>query len=378
MYICIVSWKKAETCNIPYNNRINPLYAMNKNFDSTHEDMLTLLRASLQGVPATLEKAVDWHRLFLLARQHGVVTLLYDAILVLPASQQPQGDMALSWALSAERTREHYARQQKVLALLAERSLKAGLPMIIVKGMDLAQLYPVPDSRACGDIDVYFFERYEEGNALLGNAGATLEGKHSEVVVDGVMVENHLTFLDQIYHRQRLAEDYIRTTLPQATQDGMGIYHLTPMGNMVYLLMHTVGHLTAKYKMPLRNMLDWGLFLDAHRDSLDPHECQRVTRQIGMAPAFNLLTSLAAEFTGKDLSHYLLGPVRKQDRQRMWQLILEKDYLEHVPETLSFSSQLRLRIQRYRTRHWLYRYLPATRQERLSNTLRQQWHRMTR
>ena len=346
--------------------------------DNTMDVMLLLLKASLQGTEPCLDADADWQGLFALARQHGVVTLLYDAILRLPLQRQPQGDMALSWALSAERTRHHFAHQAEVLHSLAQRSREAALPMLMVKGMELARLYPVPDSRACGDIDVYFFDRYEEGNALLGAAGASLDGKHSEVAVDGVMVENHLTLLDQNYRSQRRAEQYIYATLPQATQDADGVYHLAPMGGMVYLLMHTVGHLTAKYKMPLRNVLDWGLYLDAHRAELSPDECRRVTRRLGMTDAFTMLTSLAAEFTGRDLDEYLVGRLRAGDRRRMRRLILEKAYLPHVPEDLTFLSQLRLRLRRYRERHWLYRYLPQSRWERIQNTFRQQWRKVTK
>lgn len=343
--------------------------------DNTTDVMLRLLRASLQGGQPDMHEAVDWQRLFTLARRHGVVTLLYDAVLRLPPERQPQGDMALSWALSAERTRHHYAHQAKVLHTLAQRAREAGLPMLLVKGMDLARLYPVPDSRACGDIDVYFFDRYAEGNALLGNAGAPLDGKHSEVEVDGVTVENHLTLLDQDYRSQRLAEQYIRSTLMQATQDEEGVYRLAPMGAMVYLLMHTVGHLTAKYKMPLRSVLDWGLFLNAYRDQLPPRECRRVMRRLGMLDAFAALTSLADEFTGCNLADYAVDRVDREDRSRLRELILKKDYLPHVPEELSFFGQLRLRLRRYRSRRWLYRYLPQNRMERWANTLRQQWRK---
>jgi len=344
--------------------------------NNTMDVMLLLLKASLQEAEPCLGQDADWQGLFALARQHGVVTLLYDAILRLPPERQPQGDMALSWALSAERTRHHFAHQAEVLQSLARRSKEAALPMLLVKGMELACLYPVPDSRACGDIDVYFFDRYEEGNALLGAAGAPLDGKHSEVAVDGVMVENHLTLLDQEYRSQRRAEQYIYATLPQATPDADGVYHLAPMGAMVYLLMHTVSHLTAKYKMPLRNVLDWGLFLDAHRAELSPAECRRVTRRLGMTDAFVMLTSLAEEFTGRDLSDYAVGALRAADRRRMRQLILEKAYLPHVPESLTFVGQLRLRLRRYHERHWLYRYLPQNRWERIQNTFRQQWRKV--
>lgn len=344
--------------------------------NNTMDVMFLLLKASLQEAEPCLEQDVDWLRLFGVARRHGVVTLLYDAILRLPPERRPQGDTALSWALSAERTRHHFAHQAEVLRTLAQRARAAGLPLLIVKGMDLAKLYPVPDSRACGDIDVYFFDRYDEGNALLGDAGARLDGKHAEVTVDGVTVENHLTLLDQAFRRQRRAEQYIVSTLPQATQDAEGVYHLAPTGAMVYLLMHTVSHLTGKYKMPLRNLLDWGLFLDAHRAELSPVECRRVVRRLGMTDAFDMLTALAGEFTGCCLDDYVAGRVRGKDLRRMRRLTVERDYLPHVPEELAFFEQLRLRLRRHRQRRWLYRYLPVTPAERMSNIFRQQWRKM--
>ena len=340
--------------------------------------MLALLRASLRQQPCeALPPQVDWHRLFLIARQHGVVTLLYDAIVRLPAQLQPQGDDAISWTLSAERTRQHFAQQTAVLQQLAEKANKADLPMLLVKGNDLARLYPVPDSRACGDIDLFFFDRYSDGNALLGNPDAPLDGKHSSHHVDGVEVENHLFFLDQNQVRQRRAERYIHSTLPQAWRDSMGVFHLSPLGNMVYLLMHTVCHLTAKYKLPLRNLLDWGLFLHAYRNELSPDQCRKVVRSIGMSNAFNLLTFLAGDLLDLDFSSYLYGKHWRKDTERMRALILHKAYLPHVEESLSFHNQLKQRIQRYRQRHWLYRYLPYTRHEQICNILAKQWHSWT-
>ena len=256
--------------------------------------------------------------------------------------------------------------QAEVLNTITAKADEEGLRWILIKGMSLARLYPVPSSRACGDIDICFPNNYEKGNVLLGNPNATMDGKHAEIVIDGVTIENHLHFLDDHFISQLRAERFIWKSIRTLPDDGF----LPPMANMVYLLMHTVCHLTAKYKLPLRNILDWGMFLKANQQHLDPTECHRLMRRIGMEPAFNMLTYLAAEFTGTDLSHYIQGRLPLRDIARMRKLMLQKDYREPLPQGLKPIQLFVLRLRRNSQSRWLYRYLPSSFTERTRNNLK--------
>ena len=227
--------------------------------------------------------------------------------------------------------------------------------------MSLARLYPRPDSRACGDIDICFPHNYEKGNILLGNPDAEVNGKHAEMAIDGVNVENHLQLLDLHFKSQKRAERYVWAALDPVPAD----HCLPPMANMVYLLMHTVCHLTAKFKLPLRNILDWGIFLRAYQDKLNPQECHRIMQHIGMVDAFNLLTYLAGEFIDTDFSPFIIGRIRQDDADRMRELILSKKYLDPVPKDLPLPKRIVARARRRHQRRWLYRYLPSTSCERL-------------
>jgi len=331
--------------------------------DQTTEQMLYLLRCSLNERTPQLPTLTteDWEKIYWLSRKHGVVTMINDVIEGLPEAEKPQGDIALSWELSAERTHYHFAHQAKVLADIRKKSEEAGIQLILIKGMSLAKLYPKPNSRACGDIDIYFPGNYQKGNEILGCPEASLDGKHAEMAVDGVTVENHLHFLDQIYFSQRKAEKYILSTLKDASTEG----DLSPMGNMVYLLMHTVCHLTAKIKLPLRNVVDWGIFLKAYQGQLDPAECHRVMRQINMDAAFNMLTYLAGDFIGADLSKFVNhDDLRMDDVEKLRTMILNKDYMAPVPKEYKLFKRLKARYKRNRQRRWLYRYLPSNGLER--------------
>lgn len=345
--------------------------------DVITQQMLALLRSSLNDTqPDSLPADEgEWEKLFWLARKHGVVTMINDAIERLPSHQQPQGDIALSWSLSAERTHYHYNHQAEVLETIRSKAEAEGLKLGVVKGMSLSRYYPKSNSRACGDIDIFFLplttQNYKRGNVLLGCPDAALNGKHAEVTIDGVQVENHLHFLDLHYGSQFRAERYIYASLSDISPEG----YLSPMGNLVYLLMHTVGHLTAKFKLPLRNILDWGMFLKANADVLDPAECHRVMSHVGMVPAFNMLTLLAGEFIGADLGRFIIGSVRQNDVARMRELILDKKYLEPIPDGLSVVQRFCERLRRNRERRWLYRYLPSTAAERVKGNLTNLLHK---
>ncbi len=334
--------------------------------------MLALLRGSLNSTPPDCLPATadEWAQVYWLARKHGVVTMINDVIDRLPAEQQPQGDIALSWTLSAERTRYHYAHQSQVLDSLRAKASEQGLQVLVLKGLSLSRYYPVPSSRACGDIDIAFLpltrDNFQRGNSLLGIPGGKIHGKHTEAAVDGVPVENHLQFLDLNYRSQLLSEQYIKDSLDGVSAEGF----LPPMADMVYLLMHTICHITAKFKLPLRNILDWGMFLKANEQHLDPAECHRLMRRIGMEPAFNMLTYLAAEFTGKDLSRYVHGRLPRRDIERMRKLMLQKDYREPLPAGLKPLQLFLLRLRRNSQSRWLYRYLPSSFVERTRNNLK--------
>jgi len=335
--------------------------------DATTIHLLELLKGALNSNPADIAPldTAQWEQIFWLARKHGVVTIINDAIEMLPPQLQPQGDIALSWTLSAERTRYHYAQQAHVLETIDSKASSEGIPYVLLKGMSLARYYPRPDSRPCGDIDICFPHNYERGNALLGNPNAKTDGKHSELIVDGVTIENHLHFLDLNYKSQKDAEAYIWNALQEVPSD----HFLPPMADMVYLLMHTVCHLTAKYKLPLRNIIDWGMFLKANQTTLNPKECQKVVKALGMKDAFNILTFLSSDIIGTNLDMFIDGHIRAKDISRMRDLILTKRYLETVPKDLPPIRRMIAKAKRHSQRRWLYRYLPSTRLERIQRIM---------
>lgn len=138
----------------------------------TQEQFLWLLRAGLRGCPEGKfpvhppvlgERVPSWGEIFRLARRQGVLLLVQDGLEVLLESEPgwAQGEKALPpmSLLKLQRFRRKTARTHAALESLMGECVRClhsdGLHPVILKGEPLSVLYPHPESRSCGDIDLW-------------------------------------------------------------------------------------------------------------------------------------------------------------------------------------------------------------------------------
>ena len=97
----------------------------------------------------------DWELMFRMAHVQALIGISYEAIRHLPQEQLPPLDILDRWDRMAAKVAATYRlHEQRVTDL--ERILEgAGLHACILKGRSLSHLYPVPERRMCGDIDIW-------------------------------------------------------------------------------------------------------------------------------------------------------------------------------------------------------------------------------
>ena len=97
----------------------------------------------------------DWETAFRMARQQALIGVCYDGVCRVPESQRPLPGVQDLWRILTEKIasiyRLHLRRTEELEAILE----KLGLRGCILKGTALSALYPVPERRMCGDIDVW-------------------------------------------------------------------------------------------------------------------------------------------------------------------------------------------------------------------------------
>ena len=107
--------------------------------------------SSFEKVPS----AVDWKHLFNMAGYQAMIGILNDGVHRLPKEQQPPERILAEWDRLTGKVEEIHARHVRQAAELEELFERKGLHGCVLKGTGLAQLYPTPGHRQCGDIDVW-------------------------------------------------------------------------------------------------------------------------------------------------------------------------------------------------------------------------------
>lgn len=227
----------------------------------THTYLL-LLKSAIwnQALPALVTADWtdnDWYELEQLALRQGTAALVYDRLLSLEQSipADMQSRMRGLCAMQMMRMPSQAALLDKVLKTLKEGDVRP----VLLKGFGLAALYPRPELRSWGDVDVFVGkDQYHQGAGLL--RAAFPESVHHEVewealkhynlIVKGGVIEMHrvsikldhprdLRIYDRLEAEGTRPDRVERIALPETHTEAD-----IPWGpyNMLYTFMHAWTH----------------------------------------------------------------------------------------------------------------------------------------
>lgn len=281
--------------------------------DTNETLLLSVLKSALRSeTPAAADFNAfphsTWERLYHLAVSQGVQALAFDAIHRLPADRQPFHRLKVNWALNVEKITRNYAYYCQVAARLAATLDREGIRMMQLKGLGLAQLYPIPALREGGDLDVYLFGQYSRANRLMKEQGIpvdTSHPKHSCFYFERIPVENHQTFLNvEMYAADRILEKHLRRFLAEEEPEYFTIEDRTirrpaPNFNALFLGRHASTHF-AGGGIVLRHLCDWAIFLTACHQQIDFPAIEQILVEAKILPVVNAFTGIAIRYLGLD------------------------------------------------------------------------------
>lgn len=324
--------------------------------------LLTLIRTSLCHTVQSGENTFngqEWPEVYRLAARQGVAAIAWDGVQrlindgIIPPEKAPEKAVKLQWALSVERTEVQYRRQRKVIEQLAEIYGDAGIKMMILKGYGLSLYYPVPEHRACCDVDIWLFGQQQcADNLLRSKLGIHIdEDKHHHTVfhLGGVMVENHYDFLNIHAHlSNRDIERRLRAEAesPEAIElGGRTVYRPNANCHALFLLRHAAAHFAA-VEIVLRHIIDWGLFVKHNHASIDWAWLRAVACEHNMERFLDAMNAISADICGIDIV-LMPNTARRPDlERRILNDILAPEFSEKKPDKGA------LRIIWYKCRRW--------------------------
>ena len=300
-------------------SKIHYLWQFKTNLTMTiaQKQFLELLRSGLWGKPADaslFEGDVDWKAILRIAHQQTVSVHVADGIETLPPALCPSKTRIFKLAIRrTENTLMHKLLNTTINHIV--RALNAeGIPSVLLKGQGVAQNYRHPESRMCGDIDLYVGEgNYRKaceiiaGLSTSGNAMGLETDMHQHLTLNDAEIEVHkMADCMNTSKQQRILESWIGSIMDMSAipatsnswnNDGTEICIPPHTYNAFYILHHGVRHL-ASDGLGLRQVCDWAMYLNAHHSDIDAEALKEKLRIFKMDEIWNVFSQLVTDFLG--------------------------------------------------------------------------------
>lgn len=271
---------------------------------------LALLRAGLNpGNPAFTPNpdlfyslsGDDWTHLRGFAASQGFAAIAFEALNFLPQELLPERKLLISWGMSAQMQKDRYNYFCHHIGELEQFFEKEGMTPVFMKGLQAASLYPRPELREFGDLDMYLLRKDlpadrqdlwangQKGDEIIRSAGldvsfAEYSPKHSSFDFNKMHVENHRLLLNTyILKAAKPVEDRLyRLLKPERLQltEAISINAVSPEFARIFLAFHALQHVGSR--MRIRHIADWAMLCRAYGNTL-PGECYSEALRRGAA-----------------------------------------------------------------------------------------------
>lgn len=291
------------------------LSMLNQDFNRRQtEVMLELLRASIFNREPHVEttEGIDWDRMMDSAGDQGILGWVWDGIQKLPTDKQPSRQQRINWGLSAQEIESSYYAHHSLLKYLVEECGKHDIRLLVLKGLTFSSLYPKPQLRSCGDIDIYTFGDFEKFNNLFAENYGSYDGEHhAQLYFDGTLVENHSNIIDQRTKQKAKLNNYLVSIMKDAMGAEGDYWVLPTMANFLFLTFHASKHIygSGYEPLPLRSIVDYGVWIDANREYLEPKKCFTLLEDFGLEKSFEVLLFMSELILGLNYNCYHRGLV---------------------------------------------------------------------
>lgn len=305
------------------------------------EKLFEILRGELWGTALSFSRLSheEYEELMALAEEQTVTGLVGDCLIKNGVKLEREDALGLYARMKAiEKTN---ARVNENLVSFVNFMERKGVEYIIVKGQVVGTLYPNPDARMSGDVDLYFVgDHYEKIKGLveqrLGKQLNKLsDEKHVEFEVNGVVFELH-NKLSQMAARKH--QEYWDQMIDQAILEGTDtvtiagkeIKTLSATYNELYIFVHLFFHMTAS-GVGLRQLCDMMKSLSPtlpHREGvskIDKERLEEILKELGYLKAYKAMGAFLVEYIGLPEEKF---PFALTEKDRKWVETIKKNILK--------------------------------------------------
>lgn len=311
---------------------------------------------------------IEWDDVLRYAAAQGVMAIVWDGLMelqhqgVIDSNIGPTREQRLRWAYNVEQIEKRYRKQVAALTHLSRILATHNIRVAPLKGYGLSLCYPIPEHRACSDIDIWLFGEQQRADEILRNEyNITIdedEHHHTVFYINGVMVENHYDFLNiHAHHSSRDIEEHLKRLSTEGSEaitiDGATIYLPSANCHALFLLRHAASHFAAA-EIVLRHVIDWGLFVKRYHSEIDWSWLRRVCKEQKMEQFFDAMNVISSDICNIDLSLMPDTTRRAALEQRILNDILRPEFSEKRPEK-GLIRIICFKLRRWWANRWKHR-----------------------
>ena len=289
----------------------------------SQQQFLELLRSGLWGRTAAttlFQEGVDWKAVLRIATEQTVQVIVADGIETLPEELWPPKEIMIKLMMIRIKIQQMHNLLNTTLNQIVEALHAENIPSVLLKGQGVAQNYTKPESRSCGDIDIYIGrENFAKGCDKIRNLNKeeqtdTPESEqHMHLELNGVVIEVHK--IASVINQSSKARDFeewtnAATIRHQGTfykNQGTRIQLPEETFNAFFILYHAVRHMFSE-GVGFRQICDWSMFLHKHHQKINTTELEKRLKAYRLTAIWKEFSILAHKVIGVPKEHIPLNP----------------------------------------------------------------------
>ena len=305
----------------------------------TEQSFFALLRAGLWNSPIEeklFTDAVNWELLLKMASMQTVCGVLYEGIQKLPSEQQPSTHLMRKLYQRVIRMEQSHGLLNQGLTEVVTLLNLAGIDSILLKGQGVAQNYPIPVRRQCGDIDLFVGkEACERACKVLLDGGAKPRNgvlgknvKHESFYWNEICIELHFLAekLPNPFENRRFqvwTAHWLQKEKLRVWKLGEAFISLPPVQfDALYIFNHLYHHFIVG-GVGLRQLCDWAMYLHTFKDEIDREELLKDLKSMGLLKPWQVFGCIVVDALGLSVEDFpFYEEKQRKNKQKIWKVIL--------------------------------------------------------
>lgn len=329
------------------------------------EALLQLTRLGLGHYNNLQAEKMDWSAIKVLADKQGLTAMALDGIERLSDELRPPKVLLLNWIGEVMQNYEaRYTEYEKAISSLAGFYNRHGYKMMVLKGYACSLDWSKPNHRPCGDIDIWQFGEQKKADAALDDWFKSLKVQefkidkshhhHTVFTWGDFMVENHYDFINVYHHKSNVGLEEIFKELGKDDShfvelNGEKVYLPSPNLHALFLLKHTMNDFTS-FSMTLRQLIDWGFFVEKHTKEVDWEWLISVLKKFHMMDFYNIISAICVEDLGFEACIFPIVQFQPDLKDKVLKDILYPKYSASEPSCL--IPRLLYKYRRWQGNAW--------------------------